>query len=768
MPSTFSKTDLEFLGYEEARLVPLADEVGFDIYETKARAGLETLDHRFFYLKSDCTVDNIAAAAKHIQRGQSAYVVYPRSIKVTKQTIQNRFGKEAKLYEQEELVWSRLKALFSDYLASLATGVAAEPFYIPPRKEKADAQHRLDDELLDYLQGKGDIKPGQLAVVCAPAAVGKTTLSRHLLRQLVSGVEKYRIIPTYVESSHWGRLQLESADDLWDIIRNSLATFSSTLSLRRELFEYALRQGYICFIFDGFDELCGHRSAQFNPNDVLEDLAKIAEKSEARIVLTTRTLYWQAEITESPSNVHVLELAPFNTQQAKGYFQLFFRKDQRKQQRAIDLYGAVVEGSYRPKTKGGARAQFVNLPVCVVMVAQFVEADGNELKAQRPGRLLEEILEAVCTREVARKKLVTSAKDQLLAFEAVSIEEDATPNPEFDLSLLEAAGIQTTDIQKLIDHPLLTRATGSSYKFNYEFLAPFFRATFLERFISISATATGNDAWKLMARESNGKGFILEHLVSLLPHDCIGLLAERYSSVPQAQREARSFLFHLADLILSDDPSFVTAQERTRQLFQVVGAQEQDGRIFVQSFYVQGPLEDLNLQYFTFQHCTFRDVAFTKTLANSTTSFVRCSFSGAISIPTSKRGWSEVVLEGCTFVPPSNLTWESIVAGAGGSRDQNVRDALKLALDKFWHHGRLRGSISKGSWGRGLLSHTRYAAPVLDAMLRLGLIREIEISGVAEGGYAFDRNSIPDLQRFMDNRQPTGKIKLVYDRLMTQ
>src|SRR5207249_1069444 len=98
--------------------------------------------------------------------------------------------------------------------------------------------------------------------------------------------------------------------------------------------------------------------------------------------------------------------------------------------------------------------------------------------------------------------------------EAVAIEEDTSPNPEFELDLVGAAGVQQVDIPKLIDHPLLTRSANGRFKFAYEFLAPFFRATFLEQFLSSGSAPVLGDVWKVMARESNGKGFILEHLVS--------------------------------------------------------------------------------------------------------------------------------------------------------------------------------------------------------------------------------------------------------------
>lgn len=58
----------------------------------------------------------------------------------------------------------------------------------------------------------------------------------------------------------------------------------------------ALRAGLIVFVFDGLDELCGHRNAVLSAEDVVDELANLAQGSNARILVSTRTAYWDAEI----------------------------------------------------------------------------------------------------------------------------------------------------------------------------------------------------------------------------------------------------------------------------------------------------------------------------------------------------------------------------------------------------------------------------------------------------------------------------------------
>jgi hypothetical protein len=97
-----------------------------------------------------------------------------------------------------------------------------------------------------------------------------------------------------------------------------------------------------------------------------------------------------------------------------------------------------------------------------------------------------------------------------------------------------------------------------------------------------------------------------------------------------------------------------------------------------------------------------------------------------------------------------------------------LKDALELAFKKFWYYGRVRITIQRKDWGKGSLGHSAYCEPIRIAMLREKLIDEIHISGVTEGGYSFNKDSLADLQRFMDNKQMTGKIKKVFNNLMKQ
>jgi hypothetical protein len=260
MATVFSEQDIKLLGYANPQRVETSAGDPWVIFRATATAGLETIDTAFLYLKSDCTIENAQRATEAIRSDRHAYVIIPKSLRISIDRLKGICGKQTPVFVHEDLIWEKIHNIFLDYITSLEQGIVTEQYYVPPRSTNEEIGDRLADVTQDYLTRKQPSEDGTLFVLAAFAGVGKTTLSRYLVKRLATSVAKNRTIPVYVESSHWGRLHLESVDELWEIIDNSLRAFSHTLRIPEDLFQHALKQGYIAFIFDGFDELCGHKS----------------------------------------------------------------------------------------------------------------------------------------------------------------------------------------------------------------------------------------------------------------------------------------------------------------------------------------------------------------------------------------------------------------------------------------------------------------------------------------------------------------------------
>jgi hypothetical protein len=105
------------------------------------------------------------------------------------------------------------------------------------------------------------------------------------------------------------------------------------------------------------------------------------------------------------------------------------------------------------------------------------------------------------------------------------------------------------------------------------------------------------------------------------------------------------------------------------------------------------------------------------------------------------------------------MVWNSILEDGSEVGEEVIKEAIHSALGKFWYYGKLRGSITIQDWKKGVLGRLGFANRMLKAMTKCGLVEEIPISGVSEGGIAFCREAVPDLQQFMDNRQLVGRVR---------
>ena len=788
MPTTFTPTDINLLGYSDVEIKK--ETTGYDIMDAKATVGLDELTTRFVYLKARCKVEDAENAASDARSGlmrsagHAVYVVKAPSLSINDRTLQSAFGANTNLFSHERLVWNILRRSFAGYLDHAADNVPNEDHFIAPRLVEAGVQTDLVKTLVDYLSGQSQVSDnGTLKVLSANAGVGKTTLSRHLMHELIKRIGTTRTIPIYVEAQHWDKLNLAGLEELWDVIDNSLRMFSPHhIRITDMLFRHALRQGYFCFIFDGFDELCGRGAAQFDPTSVLNELHGVVAESEARVLMTTRTLFWKAKISQAPTDVKVEMLDAFNSQQAKGYFTKVFQQSTPEHHAANELYSRMVKEARPPQHTGSVRDQFVNLPLCVRMIADYVRRGGASVTVAPDKPALQSFLTAICDREIQRHGLSSSAeaqlasfKDMALTYNALVYKEGTSPSFRIDDLATTPDGFSLPDARKAIDHPLLTGVGGSHserYWFQYDFMSSFLLASSVCDWIREPAGGADNLPDSILAtltEESDGKGHVLEQLLNFLDMADLDRVVEkgRLARLVGSGEYVESFFFHVAHSLLRGDPN-LGKRERTDVLFNRLYEQGWDeGKPQrIHGWQVRGLVDGLDLRGITFSECRFKDVTFHRCRVDRSTGFANCLFEGDQAIEGGTEGWRNVFgLAECSFVFPADVAWERLVDGTLGDTEDRVTHMLSMGLRKFWYHGNIRGSLRTADWKKGLLARTGKADEVLDVMLKVGLVKKIDISGVDEGGLAFDRNSIGDLQNYMDNNQLSGKVEAVYQHL---
>jgi len=144
---------------------------------------------------------------------------------------------------------------------------------------------------------------------------------------------------------------------------------------------------------------------------------------------------------------------------------------------------------------------------------------------------------------------------------------------------------------------------------------------------------------------------------------------------------------------------------------------------------------------------------------DDTTTFENCAFDGTLELSGVGRGhWRAVRRDACRYSTTAQIAFGGILQTGELNDAAAVEKVLELALSRFWKAGRLKRSMRRIDWRRGLLGRHDLCEPVLKVLLREGVLCEIPVSGVQEGGIAIVDAAIGDVQRFMDNRQLSGRL----------
>ena len=218
-------------------------------------------------------------------------------------------------------------------------------------------QFHRPDYLVDFFSGESAHDNG-VAIINADASVGKTTLAVMVTDQLVQKWERLHIIPVLLTGQiSWKELAERSHEvtSLWDVLYEALNLEGDDFPLNDEtLFTRIMRQGYIAFIFDGFDEL---RIPDLSPRQNFAWLSDIAQDSSARLMVTARTSFWEREVGTPDIEPIALKLEPFSKDNARNYFvKAFEEQSQSATNRqdvtnAMQLYSQLEQATSRHKQR---------------------------------------------------------------------------------------------------------------------------------------------------------------------------------------------------------------------------------------------------------------------------------------------------------------------------------------------------------------------------------------------------------------------------------
>ena len=535
-------TDLEFLGYSEIEQktpgnFSLPDRCR--VFGATARAGIRDVRHWFVYLLGDCTNDDLKKIGSSLKgdlfRNEECHIVIPKSLS-SRSIIKSMKESYNQVYIFEDLMWSKIQREFEEYIRDLRGRVdnlkMDIPYVEPSLSVGEETLHSPINHFVDFFSNTSD--DSMIAVVNADAGVGKTTLAVMVADMLLQQWENLHVVPVLLTGQmSWRDLvtQLDEATSLWDALSVVLNLEGGGFPLNNEtLFVHLVRQGYIAFIFDGFDEL---RSIHLSPRENFDWMGRIAaEESVARLMVTARISFWGREISDPEVPHKMFYLKPFSRDDAHKYFEKRLQNDEETRNKAKQIYSQLDR---EINDADNESIRFVNLPACAAMIADYVMNGGNVpmISSNEMRNMINEFLSGVLDRERERQGIVTGIDDLRNVFGDVAISY-----MEFPIDALEIAGLRNEDIDAVRDHAFLGGIPGDDtdkYRFKYEFLLHYLRASHILSMLekhggkNFVENECISDLRRLLLSEIDGKGHLSDQIANLINDDELKHITEAHN-----------------------------------------------------------------------------------------------------------------------------------------------------------------------------------------------------------------------------------------------
>ena len=765
-----SHPDLAFLGYTDVHRHRPADLGLRDrcrVFDGTVEAGVAQPRHWFVYLLADATNADIQDAARGISGPpfdkEDVFVVIPKSLQ-GRRAIQDNFDAK-KLRIFEDLMWERIRREFRPYMANLGAHLldlkAGIPYIEPVMARQGnDGEIQPIKHFLDFFSGDAD---GGIAVVKADAGFGKTTLAVMVADELVQQWEKLRIIPLlFTGKASWPELATSShsAGGLWELLNRALELQDLRFPLSEEtIFTRILRQGYIAFIFDGFDEI---RQSDLTPLANFAWIGGISENSNAHVMVTARNSFWDREIGVAAEIPHqVLDLRPFDDNCAREYFRKAFNRDENRVREGMQIR--------RDLTSSPTHLHFVELPSCAAMIADQITKGASRpirVGGSNGGGVIDRFFNDILDRERARQgiSLDVQSTKHILSEVATSYSNGFPLDVIADL----ADEFPEVELEALRDHAFLapmSKDAENLYQFRHEFLFHYFRTYRLRSILELGYQGflkefrADRELRNLIYAEADGRGQVSDQLAALSDE----LAMERYTklhqletkTVPEGDHGFKSFLFHvIAKVVALRDPGQSRA-DRCQTTFALLGA---TGRS-VSRLSIEGPVVGMSFKGWTVKQSRFKDLALGSSDANELC-FSGCRFLGELELQPGHTP----MFEGCSGQDGAELVIDRLRRSAEDPSTitaEKVRDHLKYVLrSRFRPRNHFR-TVHLSEWKTGrtkaieesydLLRHLREEGLVIEELHQRLRVAPAEIGNVRD---------------FVDNGVMRGNVVAVYDRIL--
>ncbi len=759
---------------------PLVGAGAWELYQARHRVHTSTYPFTVLYLPSRVTRDGVDAALRTIPRDSQVHVVFPPSLENRVAGLREAFGWTAGVWSTKDYLSSFIRDELLTYRSKIEE--QSPPYYIdPPVEVPAGMRRRIPNPLrsllLDRDPGTGD-RDGAIGILLAEPGQGKTYMCRYLASQVAAS--KQNLMPLMIDSSQWQAMSVEDQSSLWKTVAHSFRHFGAPIGWldgNEELFVgTTLKADLFRIIFDGFDEYILRNRGAVQPLEVLHTLAELAERTGARIILTSRTSFWATNLSPEDTKAFIDEsgallytILPFDREHAENYFTTRLNHDGGRVAQAVGAYQRLRHEA----------SDLVGRGFVLNLIADFVERSGDGAEIRLDGaNAVGSLILALCQRETLRQQLPYSADEQLAVFRTFASETAVGNKPNTELLTLVLEEVKpeldgTTRrsvVEKLRSHPLISSdVVTDTWRFREEQVAVLLLAErivgasdldlarFVERVRFDAALRQDLATMAVQLEESGGPDWQarIQRLVVIMS-TCGDTDAEN-ALLGEGPRLAAVIALRAADRALGAGSAH---HERGRLLVALSGGEQICGMTFT------GTVGRYDLRGVQFVRCRFEKVTWANCTFDETSLFQRCQFAGGAAGSHTK-GLGAAQFEDSTLDEEASAFVSHARVDEGRKRytQEDLRADMHALIKKFVVRGGpgLR-TVHEKDLLKGAIGSSRYKDEILDVMKSL-VFETHHISGTSGDGFHIRDGASEAVRFYAANNVMTGPLAEAFERL---
>ncbi|MCK9986105.1 MAG: hypothetical protein AzoDbin1_02577 [Azoarcus sp.] len=756
---------------------PRAEGSGWRLYDGRYKVHAAEMPFEVLYLESKATQQNGIDAKLRLSGKSNVHVVYAESVGFKPKAL---FESVALCLSIKDYLKSFIGSELDEYRTQLIARAPKD--FVPPQLilpssiTSIAAQYPLERFFTDPPGAEGSAASSCAVLLAAPGQ-GKTFMAEFLVSMIA---KKNSYVPLYVSSAQWTTMRVGDLSSIAKTITNSFSYFQAQIGwlhgYEEQFLRTTLKAGHFCIVFDGFDEYILRNNGAVTALDVLQTLKQLADDTDSRLLVTSRTTFWHADVENSGDNGTEIgrsylnfELMPFDVSHAEKYFKLRMKDNDDAIRIAKKLFEKLRS----------ANADFAGKGFTLKLIGDIAENKPSVDTAivGHPGVWL---LEQICEREQLRQNLPLNSEQQLLGLRYTAsqqlksgrlTEEEVQLGIEMAAPQLDPQAVQNC-VQRLGSHPLIERR--EEWKFTQDQVRILLVASHLlaeiksdknlaeieeiSRFGDVPAQDVADIAEAiidLIMQAPVPESAQLNHVIrALAAHSCVG------GRLPENKDFSRRLTVQVILAIVERRAGRgSTREERASVIEELMEGRVVSGLVF-------GPsIPRINFSGFTFENCVFDNVQWQYCKFDETTVFTGCRFLGGGESYCDGLDLAEIREYVADEAGSEFIEGLQIQSGRRIYSADNLRNDIRAIIRKFVSPDGLHfKSVSEVHVTSGSVSRSRHKDEIMRELCRCN-INEHEISGVSSKGYHV-RDDAKEAVRFMAvNNSLSGVLAGVFERL---